>query len=376
MKEIIMFGEEKHLPNQLSRDRLRSHGSRTFFLFVVSFLALIPFEWIHSLLRYDGRSMLSKQLLNESAQIDASVNSTVTAWPSTRTSSRNMTGTWIGNTWIPPTGWRYHHPSELRHIYSGKRILWAGDSTGRRAAMNLYALLEWKNSSFLPAELSSPALIDATKKGPHECNKWLEADFRPHICRTVNFTTKEAMQGEHIYSKAVCHSDIERFLQMEMEGRANITKDVDVIIVSIGIWDVIKPYACREGLKNRTLAQMTSDVIELTNEFQITSGISVIWRTSGYSEQQKDIIGKTSALNEAVMDKIDQARANNTLHGLPNRFNYVNWGGAVLSRSRPGERIQGDMKPHYGLEPRHVLIEMITNRLEDEGYFTNISDSP
>lgn len=372
-----MFEEDQHIPDPLPRDRSRPRGRRIFpFLFAVSILALIPLEWLQGILRYDGRSMLTKTFYNESDQFDTSGNSTVTTVtprPSSPTSTRNMTGTWIGNTWIPPKGWKYHSPSELRHIYSGKRVLWVGDSTGRRAAMNLYALLEWKNSKFLHAEMSSPKLIDVAKLGPHECDKWLETEYRPRICRAVNSTIEQGIQGEHIYSKAVCHTDVERFFQAEIEGRANITKDIDVIIVSIGIWDVIKPFACKAGLKNRTLAQLTSDVIELTNEFQIASGRSVIWRTSGYSEQQKSIIDKTSTLNKMTMDKIDQIRANNTLQGLPNRFSYVNWGGAVLSRSRPGERIQGDMHPHYGLEPRHVLIEMVTNHVEDEGYFINTS---
>lgn len=370
-----MLGENQHLSDQLQRDRLRPRASRTFvFLFVVSLLALVPFEWLDTFLRYDGRSMQSKTLFNESAQTDDLENSTVITGSPSLTSPRNMTGTWIGNTWIPPAGWKYHTPSELRQLYSGKRVLWVGDSTGRRAAMNLYALLEWKNSKFLHAELSSPKLIDVAKLGPHECDKWLDAEYRPRVCRTVNFTTEEqGIQGEHIYSKAVCHTDIERFFQAEIEGRANITGEIDLIIVSIGIWDVTKPFACKAGLKNRTLAQLNSDVIELTNKFQKTSGRPVIWRTSGYSEQHKGIIDKTSALNELTMNKMDQIRVNNTLQGLPKRFSYVNWGGAVLGRSRPGERIQGDMQPHYGLEPRHVLIEMITNHLEDEGYFTHTS---
>jgi hypothetical protein len=342
------------------------------FLLVASLVALIPFEWFHNLLQNESRSMLSKTLFNETDQIDASSNSTVIP-RSSSPSPRNMTGTWIGNIWVPPTGWKYHTPDELRQFYSGKRILWVGDSTGRRTAMNLYALLDWKNSSFLSQELSSPTLIDAAKKGPHECNKWIEADFRPNNCRTVNFTSEEDVQGEHIYVRAVCHTDVERFFQTEMQGWANITEDIDVIVVAIGIWDVIRPQACRKGLQNRTLVEMVSDLVELTNDFQIMTGKAVIWRTSGYSEQPEPVINKTSTLNNVTMDKLDQIRVINTLYGLPNRFNYVNWGGAVLARSRPGERIKGDMKPHYGLEPRHVLIEMITNLLEKEKYLKNTS---
>jgi hypothetical protein len=44
-------------------------------------------------------------------------------------------------------------------------------------------------------------------------------------------------------------------------------------------------------------------------------------------------------------------------------ISYVNWGDAVAPRSFAAERIVGDLKPHYGLEPRQMLVQMITNQL-------------
>lgn len=62
----------------------------------------------------------------------------------------------------------------------------------------------------------------------------------------------------------------------------------------------------------------------------------------------------TLELNQAIMDAIDQ-------NNEP-RLSYVNWGEAVAPRSFQ-ERIQGDLKPHYGLEPRLVLLQMVANQL-------------
>lgn len=45
----------------------------------------------------------------------------------------------------------------------------------------------------------------------------------------------------------------------------------------------------------------------------------------------------------------------------------LDWASAVLARSSTGTRIKGDIKAHYGLEPRLVLMQMLTNHLIDQG---------
>jgi hypothetical protein len=50
-------------------------------------------------------------------------------------------GTWIGNTWIPPPGWRMFTVAELQDMYKNKSILWIGDSTARRSSLTMYAVL-------------------------------------------------------------------------------------------------------------------------------------------------------------------------------------------------------------------------------------------
>jgi hypothetical protein len=269
-------------------------------------------------------------------------------------SPRNRTGTWIGNTWIPPSGWQYHSPNELRQLYRGKNILWLGDSTGRRTAMNMYALMQWNNSNFLTTELSSPKLIDITKRGDIDCDQWSDAHARPTICRPLDGG------GTITFVPLMCHKHVENFFQSE--DTLNITQDMDLIVVALGIWEIMRPWDCKAP--NRTLDNITTAAIHNVYEFERASQKRVIWRTSGYPEHGPALTDAVTKMNEMVMDMIDQTT------GVDNtQFSYLDWGGAVQPRSKPGERIVGDLKAHYGLEPRLVLIEMITNQLQEEGFF-------
>jgi hypothetical protein len=52
-------------------------------------------------------------------------------------------GHWVGTSWIPPTpSWRLYDPVEMLQAYSGKSVLFVGDSTSRRLAQTLFSLLE------------------------------------------------------------------------------------------------------------------------------------------------------------------------------------------------------------------------------------------
>jgi hypothetical protein len=67
-------------------------------------------------------------------------------------------------------------------------------------------------------------------------------------------------------------------------------------------------------------------------------------------------------MNNAAMDFIDSLQGQSGL-------TYIDWGGAVLERSFGPDRIAGDLAAHYGVEPRFVLMQMLTNHLAERGIF-------
>jgi hypothetical protein len=96
--------------------------------------------------------------------------------------------------------------------------------------------------------------------------------------------------------------------------------------------------------------------LALLEQFQSSMTLTV-WRTSGHAhERNKTFIVD---FNDKAMDLIDNF-SNNTTSNLT----FVDWGGgAVLPRSFGVDLIRGDIFPHYGVEPRHAAIQMITNQV-------------
>ena len=93
-------------------------------------------------------------------------------------------------------------------------------------------------------------------------------------------------------------------------------------------------------------------------------GLTIVWRTCGFHQYgvNNDIV---HYMNENAMDRIDE-HAINSLHderGRPYSSNlvYVNFGHAIETRSFGTNRISGDIEPHYGLEARYALLQMIAN---------------
>jgi len=172
--------------------------------------------------------------------------------------------------------------------------------------------------------------------------------------------------------------------------------------------------------RNRTTILLS--VLERCNQLQrLNPNMIILWRTSGFVDDDSTNYNNNNnnnnndyhhsgqvklskanmivqEMNNFVMDYIDQRnqqlllssllltqqeqnqttsssalgrfiqKNNNNCHHTTttnNYLTYVDWGGAIQSRSFGKERIQGDLKPHYGLEPRLVLIQMITNRLKE-----------
>jgi hypothetical protein len=68
-------------------------------------------------------------------------------------------------------------------------------------------------------------------------------------------------------------------------------------------------------------------------------------------------------MEHKMMDKLDAYMDSHP--NIRHQFSYVNWADAIATRSFGNVRIRGDIKAHYGLEPRLVLIQMITNRLNE-----------
>jgi hypothetical protein len=275
---------------------------------------------------------------------------------------RNMTGTWIANTWLPPIGWRYFMPSELRDLYQDVNMLWVGDSTGRRTSMTLFALMNATDQHISTNAVSDYRVIDVAKlDSQFDCTKWMDSPHRPKICRALPGT------GELLFVRENCNKGVEQFFKDELEGKSNITQNAQLVVLAGGIWEVGFPHQCK-SLK-RSINQVNADLLRILDQYQQQTGKFILIRTSGFSDWGTRGMEQVQKMNDFLMDEIDKYTANYTARGLMSNLTYINWGGAVKPRSLGEERIYGDNKAHYGIEPRLVIIQQITNFLQDRGFF-------
>lgn len=361
---------------------------------------------------------------------DESLKGTYTTTSSTSSSSpREMVGTWIGKTWIPPQHWRYFDAGELREMYQDKRVLWIGDSTARRSFATMYGILNATTATTSSSTSSSsssedhhhvstsaidkPSVIDVNRGGEQVefCHKWNNQnnnnttgttplylyDLHPQLCRPA---PGGRGSGEFSLIKANCFNELERILQSELAGTTNMTADVHVIIVAMGIWEVMRKQTCNrldlvvvdnnndnERKHARSPNRRLAETLDIAAKFATHTGIKIVWRTSGYAKP--DTVAPVNMLNDRTMNVIDALVSNidsdnsdssgNSKSGggitdtsnnnNNNNIMYVNWGKAMHPRSFGPDALSGDIAPHYAMEARLVLVQMITNRLYDHGFF-------
>ena len=115
--------------------------------------------------------------------------------------------------------------------------------------------------------------------------------------------------------------------------------------------------------------QAVIDLLEQLYEKKKAAGKTpptIVWRTSGYyfTEQGDSMVQQVKEINRYVLDQ-----AKNSTNSA---ISYVDWAKAIEARSFGKERIQGDVRAHYGVQPRLVLLQMLTNCLVDKGFFSSI----
>lgn len=282
----------------------------------------------------------------------------------------NQTGHWIGNTWIPPMGWKSFSADELRTLYSNVSTLWYGDSTCRRASATFFAILEDTDPNPEVERINQAAVIDINKaKVTETCTDPIFVNQSLSLCR------KMPVAGDFLLKTGGCIYELEEFLLSELAGNTTILNEVDVMIIALGIWESLRPFDCR--VHNRDMWTLLNDTLSALATLAAERDVTILWRTSGYNADVS-VKGKANALlqqmNTFVMNRLDElaASARHQSVRTSNLF-YVHWGGAMLSRSFGDNRVVGDMKPHYGLEARYALIQMVTNILYERTNVLSVS---
>jgi hypothetical protein len=358
MVDQSSYPSKGQVPLPLSNIIARKGSPRTRDLYKIVFAGLICFGWFGYSRVFSFSQQLSLKVASKPAPACSPSNAPPGSHEAIVLPRREQQGSWIGNTWIPPKGWKYYSVDELISFYGGKSLLWVGDSTGWGASRTLYEILNRQTGS---RYLQSGPVVKPSGElsGKYPCNAFGHArDEHPQsFCQDMPESTGP---GQHfLFTRINTLFQLESFLLDEISGKSNMTKSVDLFIVSLGVWEAVRPQDCedRSG-KNRTTYALLNDTIALLDQFQSSNKMLIVWRTSGHGkEHQKKFIVD---LNEKAMDLIDNF---SNKHATTSNLTYVDWGGAVLPRSFGVDQIKGDVFPHYGVEARHAALQMITNQV-------------
>jgi hypothetical protein len=276
-------------------------------------------------------------------------------------------GSWIGDVWIPPPGWRIYSASELRSFYRDKNIMWIGDSMARRAATLLYGILDTTKSN--SSHVSIGAIDGKHISDPDEksCKGWGNPNAKS-LCRVMPGGSPRG--GNFLLRGAICLGELEKILSKEVSGKSKTTADVDIVVISLGIWEAVRPNMCngnhRINPQKKSMPRLLNDTISHLEKLQSPQR-SIVWRTSGHTDtgKRESVILQ---MNGKAMDQIDEF-ASSEMSRSPKRtsnLTYVDWGGAIYPRSIGKARIKGDHYVHYGVTARFVMVQMVTNQLASQ----------
>jgi hypothetical protein len=297
--------------------------------------------------------------------------------PSTKFGFRdpNDVGTWIGNNWVPPKQWKLYSAVEMRSYLSKHSILFIGDSQIRRAFATLYEILDNNTtaSAHIPvATLDNPNMLAINKNGTSEpCTRWTNHSVIGPIISTCRYVpgTDRTMKRYFDYSCITCYKDLIPLVAKDQETDRSLSREYSLIIIAIGTWEVAligNQKHCQNEVDKiqefplSTYTRLNASLAVL-NELA-SPNTTVVWRTVGYHRYLLNS-EVNDACNVQAKTYIDQHRRTSQEQGIASNLTYVDWGKAIMPRSKRKERNRGDNDYHYGLEARYQFFQMLVNTL-------------
>jgi hypothetical protein len=319
-------------------------------------------------------------------------------------------GSWIGNQWIPSIGggYRLYSVMEMQQFFtpttgtiraSSSRMLFLGDSSARRVYATFFAILNATTSTTTNnTNLCNLETWDLDASHVIDVNK----NVRTEVCTTKNVTicrriSRRRRISDHHHRNlgpaaanhnAVHHHSFdylqascpEAILKMDLP---RLLPEYDVIVIHLGAWHLM--LKCRSKRMD-DFRELFGTLSSLTQQqfHQPSSLAKIVWVTMGsVGHERNDINGKRSwkrahDINSKIRQLVQEAQHDDAPPQPQLRYpslTILDWGSVMEPRSWPyRDRIYGDIAPHYGLEARLVLIQMLMNHLLIQSGWTSSPD--
>jgi len=262
--------------------------------------------------------------------------------------------TWIGNNWIPPKGVPTFSTRDIKAYFQNKNVLVIGDSTSRRFYGTLFSILNATDvDDILVNDINAETMLNENKKGSKTS---ICPSTRGLVSLPGNKWTTCKNRGPFKFDHMVqyCFEFIEWFWSNKTNHLSVFSKEYDIVINAIGVWELNKPQFCATNSPNTTVQQRVNATIE--NIFKNNpENLKVALRTSGFDERFEN--------NDKIIFDINSMEREKFMEKHTDNVCLVEWGSVILKRSFGDKKIKGDHPAHYGLEARLLFIQQLLHEL-------------
>ena len=303
-------------------------------------------------------------------------------------------GSWIGNQWIPsqPSYVTYTPKMISRYFHqfnsvTNRTILFLGDSLARRQFFSFHALLRHANNTDITVQsIDGANVIDAFKYSHVGDGKRREYFIYRPMPNPDSFLKDDvdiSTGGFMGYARIFClDSLLERLSSSWFQQELPF---LSLVVIAMGPWETGN--RCE---RNYSRGDITRKIFQRIDELvQISDGdVRFVWRTwggpaGGRNNDWKNAQAHNTLIKELVhtnqrrqwdeaeaytLSKVIEHQKRSTVVSVRcakwNVFTYIDWGMSMGPRIFPDEtQIKGDIKSHYGLEPRIAFIQQLINHL-------------
>ena len=310
----------------------------------------------------------------------------------------NYNYTWVGNHWYPPMDAPNLRVQEIRRLFQSENTLWLGDSTCRQDFQTMYHMISSKNPNnilvsdlerninkgkatekllfYKPEIAMNASLFDyfcpARSVPKNESIIFQELGQVPGTdqnCSVVAVKDKDAVDPLSSWSQfSLEHQKKGKFDRLRLNCLCEVTstltnhtellqREYTTLILSVGVWEVVRPWDCRgTGSEGGIL-----ELVKVLNMLHQMSGPSffIVWKTHGHAG------GSTGGQLEKSQNVTEVTRRWFS-EKEPEYMDLADFELAVNKRQHGVNRINGDRKPHWGLEARLLSIDLMSRAVKSK----------
>ncbi len=285
--------------------------------------------------------------------------------------------TWIGNQWVPPKGVPYFLPKQIRHMFRSENTFWLGDSTARQDYQTMYQLMN--GDSATPDQLNKHKNKNKERASlPMHCPARRQSEESDGFildlgqvkgtdqncyANATGMSTNEADIGKS-WSNKTGKFDLgfkggcfTRFMYPMKTHIDLMKREYSILVISAGIHESERPQLCQNATESdEVVASHALDLLDFL--FQEVSGPSlfVIWKTHGTKSNDQSN-AKTKRIDQSIVTAARSWFAEQQ----PPYMDLADFNLEIEERTHGPDRIEGDLKAHWGLEARLLSIEMISD---------------